>query len=61
MQARLCEKAGDDERAANYYQEAQGLLVEAIPRDLQDGLLERAAALRARSRQPIEPPPRIGR
>jgi hypothetical protein len=61
VQARLCEKAGDYERAANYYQEGQSLLVEAIPRERQEELLGRAAALRAKSRRPIEPPARIGR
>ena len=61
MQARLCEKAGDYERAANYYQEARSLLVEAIPQDLQEELLTRAAALRSRTQPPIGAGPRIDR
>lgn len=51
MQARLCEKAGEYERAANYYYEAHELLIEAIPREQLDDLLARSTALRAKAQQ----------
>jgi tetratricopeptide (TPR) repeat protein len=50
-QARLCEKAGEYEHAANYYYEAHELLIEAIPREQLDELLARSTALRAKAQQ----------
>jgi tetratricopeptide (TPR) repeat protein len=47
MQARLCEKAGEYERAANYYYEAHEGLIQAVPRAQLDELLARSTALRA--------------
>jgi hypothetical protein len=51
MQARLCEKAGESERAANYYYEAHELLIQAVPQKQLDDLLARSTALRAKARE----------
>lgn len=47
-QARRCEEAGELERAANYYVEAEGLLGRALSAEYRKILLDKSAALRAR-------------
>jgi hypothetical protein len=54
-QARQCERAGDFQRAANYYREATGILERALPEDKRNLLLSRADSLRGRSGFPIDP------
>ena len=51
MQARLCEKAGEYERAANYYYEAHQGLIQAVPQKQLDDLLARSTALRAKAQE----------
>jgi hypothetical protein len=54
-QARRCEEAGELERAANYYFEAEGLLARALTPEYRKQLLDKSSELRARARPRITP------